>query len=57
MEIVDRLFEAGDCELEERTVGGTGYRRLLANTVTARVHVPDPRKKVTIDSSPLLQAK
>jgi hypothetical protein len=29
MEIVDRLFEAGDCELEEGTVGGTGYRRLL----------------------------
>ena len=29
MEIVDRLFETGDCELEEGTVGGTGYRRLL----------------------------
>src|SRR6266496_4865139 len=29
MEIVDRLFVAGDCELEEGTVGGTGYRRLL----------------------------
>lgn len=29
MEIVDRLFEPGDCELEEGTVGGTGYRRLL----------------------------
>jgi Lysyl oxidase len=29
MEIVDRLFEEGDCELEEGTVGGTGYRRLL----------------------------
>jgi hypothetical protein len=29
MEIVDRLFQAGDCELEEGTVGGTGYRRLL----------------------------
>jgi hypothetical protein len=29
MEIVDRLFEAGDCELDEGTVGGTGYRRLL----------------------------
>lgn len=29
MEIVDRLFEADDCALEEGTVGGTGYRRLL----------------------------
>jgi len=29
MEIVDRLFEPGDCELAEGTVGGTGYRRLL----------------------------
>src|SRR5262249_57034848 len=29
MEIVDRLFQAGDCELDEGTVGGTGYRRLL----------------------------
>ncbi len=29
MEIVDRLFAAGDCELEEGTVGATGYRRLL----------------------------
>jgi hypothetical protein len=29
MEIVDRLFETGDCELEEGTVGGPGYRRLL----------------------------
>ena len=29
MEIVDRLFQAGDCELEEGTVGGTGYRRIL----------------------------
>src|SRR5215813_4482296 len=29
MEIVDRLFEAGSCELEEGTVGGTGYRRIL----------------------------
>src|SRR5713226_1836479 len=29
MEIVDRLFEAGDCELVEGSVGGTGYRRLL----------------------------
>ena len=29
MEIVDRQFQPGDCELEEGTVGGTGYRRLL----------------------------
>jgi Lysyl oxidase len=29
MEIVDRRFELGDCELEEGTVGGAGYRRLL----------------------------
>jgi hypothetical protein len=29
MEIVDRLFQAGDCELQEGSVGGTGYRRLL----------------------------
>jgi len=29
MEIVDRLFQAGSCELEEGTVGGTGYRRIL----------------------------
>lgn len=29
MEIVDRKFEAGSCELFEGTVGGTGYRRLL----------------------------
>jgi hypothetical protein len=29
MEIVDRLFQEGDCELVEGSVGGTGYRRLL----------------------------
>jgi len=29
MEIVDRLFQPGACELEEGSVGGTGYRRLL----------------------------
>lgn len=29
MEIVDRLFDAGSCEIQEGTVGGTGYRRLL----------------------------
>src|SRR5712691_3728971 len=29
MEIVDRLFQDGDCELVEGSVGGTGYRRLL----------------------------
>ena len=29
MEIVDRLFQAGDCELQEGSVGGTGYRRIL----------------------------
>ncbi len=29
MEIVDRLFNAGDCELIEGSVGGTGYRRIL----------------------------
>jgi hypothetical protein len=29
MEIVDRLFKPGDCELVEGSVGGTGYRRLL----------------------------
>ncbi len=29
MEIVDRLFELGDCELDEGTVGAPGYRRLL----------------------------
>jgi len=29
MEIVDRLFNAGDCELVEGSVGGTGYRRIL----------------------------
>jgi len=29
MEIVDRLFQAGDCELVEGSVGGIGYRRLL----------------------------
>jgi hypothetical protein len=29
MEIVDRLFQAGDCELQDGSVGGTGYRRLL----------------------------
>ena len=29
MEIVDRLFEDGDCELVEGSVGGPGYRRLL----------------------------
>src|ERR1041384_4484034 len=29
MEIVDRFFAAGDCALEEKAVGGTGYRRLL----------------------------
>jgi len=29
MEIVDRLFQATDCELVEGSVGGTGYRRLL----------------------------
>lgn len=29
MEIIDRLFQASDCELVEGSVGGTGYRRLL----------------------------
>jgi hypothetical protein len=29
MEIVDRLFEAGDCNVVEGSVGGTGYRRIL----------------------------
>src|SRR5438874_155129 len=29
MGIVDRLFNPGDCELEEGSVGGTGYRRLV----------------------------
>jgi hypothetical protein len=29
MEIVDRLFSEGDCELVEGSVGGAGYRRLL----------------------------
>jgi len=29
MEIVDRLFQDGDCELVEGSVGGVGYRRLL----------------------------
>jgi len=29
MQIVDRLFEPGSCELEEGSIGGTGYRRLL----------------------------
>jgi hypothetical protein len=29
MEIVDRLFGASSCELQEASVGGTGYRRLL----------------------------
>ena len=29
MEIVDRQFQAGSCEIEEGTVGGAGYRRLL----------------------------
>ena len=29
MEIVDRLFEAGSCAIEEGAVGGTGYRRIL----------------------------
>ena len=29
MEIVDRLFEAPSCALEEGAVGGTGYRRIL----------------------------
>src|SRR2546423_3020474 len=29
MEIVDRLFQASDCELVEGSVGGIGYRRLL----------------------------
>ena len=29
MEIVDRLFEAGTCAVEEGTVNGIGYRRIL----------------------------
>jgi hypothetical protein len=29
MEIVDRKFEAGSCEISEGTVGGPGYRRIL----------------------------
>jgi hypothetical protein len=29
MEIVDRLFEEGDCAIAEGVVGGPGYRRLL----------------------------
>src|SRR5262249_40351675 len=29
MEIVDRLFDPGSCEVQEGSVGGTGYRRIL----------------------------
>src|SRR2546430_13102859 len=29
MEIVDRLFDSSSCEIAERYVGGTGYRRVL----------------------------
>jgi len=29
MEIVDRLFDASSCEIQEGTVGGSGYRRIL----------------------------
>lgn len=29
MEIVDRFFEAGSCEIAEGTVGASGYRRIL----------------------------
>src|SRR6266487_1996235 len=29
MEIVDRLFDANSCEIQEGTVGGAGYRRIL----------------------------
>jgi lysyl oxidase len=29
MEIIDRKFAAGSCELAEGSVGGTGYRRIL----------------------------
>ena len=29
MEIVDRFFDPSDCALQEGTVGGSGYRRLL----------------------------
>jgi hypothetical protein len=29
MQIVDRLFEPGSCELVEGSIGGIGYRRLL----------------------------
>ena len=29
MEIVDRLFEPGTCAVEEGTVNGIGYRRIL----------------------------
>jgi len=48
MEIVDRLFEDGDCELVEGSVGGTGYRRLLRfdivliNSGDADLKVGDP---------------
>lgn len=54
MEIVDRKFDAGSCEISEGTVGGHGYRRILRfdnrypNVITTRVHVPDPRNKVAI---------
>ena len=29
MEIVDRFFDASSCELQEGSIGGAGYRRLL----------------------------
>lgn len=29
MEIVDRYFDSSSCEVIERSIGGTGYRRLL----------------------------
>src|SRR5262245_4602517 len=49
MEIVDRLFDAGSCEIQEGTVGDAGYRRILRfdtaimNAGDGDLKVGDPR--------------
>ena len=50
MEIVDRLFQAGDCEFVEGSVGGAGYRRLLRFDTAAQSAAGAP-DVITVDNS------
>jgi len=51
MEIVDRLFSSSSCEIQEGTVGGPGYRRILRFD-TAIINAGDGDLKVGNPADP-----